>query len=390
VHTDRLGAWLLDAGAAAASVDELALGFRDELVSSGIPVGFFNVGMFVLHPEIAAVALSGSSTGRLDRIIVEHAALSSPAFRTSPLRIVTEERRALEFDLEDRVASTTFPVLEEFRSKGFVRYYAWPLPARHGPCSILSLALANNDEQAVRAIERTLPLLSVVLELHAARYLKQILLRTYVGERSAREVLAGRFRRGDHQELEAVLWLSDVRSFTDLTQHYPAADVVRWLDQVFDALAEPVQRGGGEILKFIGDAMLAIFPVDEIGGRAEACAVALEAAREAQSRVREAAARAEREGRPALRTGIAMHLGDVVYGNVGAKNRLDFTVIGDAVNRVARIESVAREAPSGIVMSAEFVRHVSAPTDALGRFSLKGYDEPIDVFTVELDPPTRR
>ena len=143
-------------------------------------------------------------------------------------------------------------------------------------------------------------------------------------------------------------------------------------------------------MKFIGDAMLAIFPVDEIGGRAEACAVALEAAREAQSRVRETADRAEREGRPALRTGIAMHLGDVVYGNVGAKNRLDFTVIGDAVNRVARIESVAREAPSGIVMSAEFVRHVSAFTESLGRFSLKGYDAPIDVYTLALDPPTKR
>lgn len=386
MNIEKVETWLLEVGAAASSIDAFALEFRDFLLAAGVPIGFFNLGMFVLHPEVAGVAFSGSATGGLARIVVDHDALATPVFLNSPLRIVTAERRSLSYDLTDFTARAEFPILQEFHAKGLQRYQAWPLVARHGPCSILSLALTDVDGPAIAAIERALPLLSVVLELHAARFLKEILLRTYVGERSAREVLAGRFRRGDHRGIEAVLWLSDVRGFTQLSQRFCGPDVVRWLDQVFDTLAEPVERAGGEILKFIGDAMLAIFPVDEFGSQAEACQAALGAAREAQRGVEASALKAESEGRPALRTGIALHIGNVVYGNVGAKNRLDFTVIGDAVNRVSRIESLAHKSLSGIVVSADVAGRLSEPTVRLGTFPMKGYDEPVDVFTIAAEP----
>ncbi|MSP93260.1 MAG: adenylate/guanylate cyclase domain-containing protein [Myxococcales bacterium] len=383
---DTVETWLLEVGAAVDSVDGFANGLRDFFLAADLPIGFFNLGMFVLHPEVAGIAFSGAAIDTLTRVVVDHNALVSPIFLNSPVRIVTEERRSLSYDLTDVVACANFPILAEFRAKGFQRYEAWPLVARHGPCSVLSLALTTQDRSAIAVIQRALPLLSVVLELHAARFLKQILLRTYIGERSAREVLAGRFRRGESRGIQAVLWLSDIRGFTQLSQHFSGPDVVRWLDQVFDAQAAPVEQAGGEILKFIGDAMLVIFPVDQFRGQEEACRVALAAAREAQCRVEAYALNAATEGRPALKTVIAIHVGAVVYGNVGSKNRLDFTVIGDAVNRVSRIESVAHLALSGIVLSAEFADSLTEPVVRLGQFPMKGYDEPIDVFTVGIEP----
>jgi adenylate cyclase len=216
--------------------------------------------------------------------------------------------------------------------------------------------------------------------MHSQRQIAENVLKAYLGPQTGLLVLAGRIRRGTGDTINAVLWSSDVRSFTALSDRVPGEQVIAILDQVFDAQARAIAKHGGEILKFIGDGLLAIFPVEAPDQAARAATGALMAASEASDSVHALGPRSP--GEPPLKMVIALHYGSAIYGNIGAADRLDFTVIGPGVNLVSRIEAVAKSLDLPLVVSDDFARVHGGTLRSLGLHKLRGLEQPHELFTV--------
>jgi adenylate cyclase len=214
--------------------------------------------------------------------------------------------------------------------------------------------------------------------MHSQKHIAENVLTAYLGPLTGPRVLAGQIRRGTGEAIAAVLWSSDLRSFTQLSDKASAEQVIAILDKVFDAQAHAIAEHGGEILKFIGDGLLAIFPVASSDEAAAAAARAIAAAREALQAV--AAIGAEAAG-DVLRIVIALHYGTVIYGNIGAADRLDFTVIGPAVNLLSRIEAVAKSRDLPIIVSDDFASIANLGLHSLGSHKLRGLEKPHELFT---------
>jgi adenylate cyclase len=266
-----------------------------------------------------------------------------------------------------------FPILKDLRREGITDYVVLPVPFSDGTSKALSLATTRADgfsDDQITLFEAMIPAVSFNLEIQVLRRTARTLLDTYVGRQSGNRVLDGQIRRGMGETLPAVIWLCDLRGFTGLSESLPRDALIEMLNQYFGPMCDAVEANGGEVLKFVGDAMLAIFPIGT--DAASACRNALGAARMAkqslanENRLRAAANLAQ------IDYGAALHIGDVMYGNIGSDTRLDFTVIGPAVNLTARIESMCKELDRSLLLSAEFVRASGVEACLLGEFVLKG------------------
>jgi adenylate cyclase len=245
------------------------------------------------------------------------------------------------------------------------------------------------DRAASTLLHRIARLLAGPLEILVTRQTAATLMETYIGRRSGARVLAGAVQRGDGETINAVLWCSDLRGFTALSESLPRDRVIALLNAHFERLAAPIKAFGGEVLKFMGDGLLAIFPT-EAAGATRACDRALKAARGARAGM--AALNGERKatGESPLDFGLALHLGDVMYGNIGAPDRLDFTVIGPTVNLASRLGALCKQLDCPVLASAAFAKACSEPLDTLGTYALPGIGQPAEVFTLaELRHPAR-
>jgi adenylate cyclase len=258
------------------------------------------------------------------------------------------------------------------------------LPFANGQTSYVSFATkaaSGFAEEALNVLEALRPFLARRLELESSYYATRALLDVYLGKNAARRVFAGAFQRGKGELLSAAIWFSDMRDFTALSDRSAPAQVVETLDRYFDAVATAISAGGGEVLKFIGDAVLAVFPLGD-DPRA-ACRSALGAAEEAFRSIeainRDRAARGEEP----ISIGVALHRGEVMYGNIGARARLDFTVISSAVNEASRLESLCKQLGTPLALSEAFAT-TAEPDDVvdLGEHALKGVKAPLRVFTL--------
>ena len=235
-----------------------------------------------------------------------------------------------------------------------------------------------------------LPILSRIFEVHAMRLNAVNLLDVYLGKQSGAKVLDGLLRRGDGEDVHAVIWFSDLRNSTRLADSMPRRKFLALLDEFFDCTAGAVLEQGGEVLRFIGDASLAIFPISEADAEASqiaqqaarACESALSAALEAQRRMQEANARRTQGGESRLDLGVGLHVGDVMYGNIGTADRLEFSVIGAAANEAARIEAMCKTLEVTPIVSAAFAGHVPDRLRSLGRHALRGVAEPQELYTL--------
>lgn len=267
---------------------------------------------------------------------------------------------------------------------------------RHRPCcsptlefgrgrrsfiSIASDAPGGFDDARLAAFERLLDPLEARLELESNRFSTETLLEVYLGPNAARRVLAGDFRRGSGQRIHAAIWLCDLRGFTSLADLLPLDQVVPVLDAYFEAMAQPL-TDGGEILKFIGDSILAVFPTGEDEAGAARRAVA--AARKSLEAFNVSTV-AQKHG---LAAGVAVNLGEVMYGNIGARERLDFTVIGAAVNETARMEALCKPLRTPLVLSEGVARHLDPyQLCPLGSHVLRGVSTERPLFTLAAFAP---
>jgi adenylate cyclase len=255
------------------------------------------------------------------------------------------------------------------------------VPFADGSHKALSLATQRPGGFApheLKLFEAMIPPVAFNLEVQSLRRTARTLLDTYVGKQSGGRVLEGQIRRGTGETIRAVIWLCDLRGFTNLSEALSREVLIDLLNCYFGPMCDAVASEGGEILKFIGDAMLAIFPIGEDAART--CKAALIAAERAQAALAEENERRRGAGLPRIEYGLALHLGDVIYGNIGSDTRLDFTVIGPAVNLTARIESMCRPLGRQLLLSSDFVKAGGTHAHSVGTFSLKGVGADQEIF----------
>jgi adenylate cyclase len=272
--------------------------------------------------------------------------------------------------LLDETCPMDFGVLPELRAAGVTDYLVLATPLHESERLAMTFASKGADgfsDEHVEILREALPAFVLHLELHLARDLATTIARTYLGPRTGSRVVAGDIRRGEVQRLEAVVGFCDLRGFTATSASRDPEAVTALLNRWFDAIGQSVQTTGGEILKFIGDAALIVWPVGD--DAAEACVRAIEAAKHLTANLPSE-----------FRGGLALHVGEVAYGNIGAADRLDFTVIGAAVNIASRLEGLCSAFALPWLVSQKVALQAGVPLRDLGAHTLKGVAEPLRVF----------
>jgi len=378
--------WLIDGARSAPLPQQVLSQLCERLVACGIPLWRVAVFVNTLHPQIlgrrfiwrpeADVEISEGGFGLLD----------TPEFLENPVARVYATGRAIRRRLADPDCTIDFPILQELRAQGVTDYLASPLFFTDGSIQLVTCTTRQpggfTDAQ-IAGIEAVITPLARVAEIRAWRRTASTLLDTYVGHDAGERILAGRIRRGDIEEIHAAIWLSDMRGFTALSDRQPPRVLIDLLNRYFDCQVPVILEHGAEVLKFMGDGLLAIFTI--AGDEPEVCKRALAAARLTQANVAALAS----EAMPGLRFGLALHIGDVLYGNIGSGNRLDFTCIGPAVNFAQRIEMLAGELGRGVLASGEFAEHCRGEFTALGEFTLAGFSAAQQIFGLEDEIPVR-
>ncbi len=380
--------WLLGDAVRIADLVELFEIFLWRLLAAGMPLDRASLHVGTLHPQLIGFAWNWNiADGLVDEVKVGESVLQTDAFLRSPLAIVFETGEAVTIDPMATDAANRFGLTADLRELGITQYIAFPLGGAgyHNVATIATRQPGGFTAQQRDALERLLRLLALHIERHIAMRIASNVVDTYLGALAGRRVLEGSIKRGAGTRIDAVIWASDLRGFTDLSDRLAPADMLTVLNAYFEAMTGSILAHGGEVLKYMGDGLLAVFPHDGDYAAGNAAEAAVTAAREAEA----ATARlndtpppelAAIDGWKPLRSGIALHEGDVFFGNIGAPERLDFTVIGRAVNGAARVESMTKQLGHSLVLTAPVAARLSKRPKSLGRHTLRGMAEPIEIF----------
>jgi adenylate cyclase len=378
----KLSGWLIDGARSSASPARMFAEMCERLVAAGLPL--WRAGIFIrtLHPDIYGRNFIWRRGAEVEMGTVDFDILNSPGFINSPLAIVFTEGKEVRGRLED-LASGRFSIFDDLRAEGVTDYVALPLPFVNGSINASSWATKHPDgftDEQLNVLRPLMPPLARITEIVSLQRTASILLDTYVGTRAGERILGGQIRRGYTDTMHAAIWLSDLRGFTALSDRLPPETVVEILNAYFDCQVSAIRTHGGEVLKFMGDGLLAVFPIAEQDGNVQqVCSHVLEAAREARASV-EAMQFPIGEAIERFRFGVALHVGRILYGNIGGGNRLDFTCIGPAVNLAARLEKIAGRLNRTIVASAGFAGICSGGWTELGEFPISGFSKAERVY----------
>ncbi len=374
--------WLISEARLIGETLQLDQAMVDRLRDAGLPIRRFTTGVPSLHPQVDSFSTLWEKGKGLSFRQYRLSDISSQTLSSSPIFIAYEEGRSVRCRLEGTPDPGEYELLGDLRDQGLTDYLVLPLPFSDGTNKAMSFATDRpggftDDEFAV--LEGIRHALAATIEVRYLRHLAGTLMDTYVGPVAGRRVLQGEIRRGAGETIRAAIWFCDLKGFTPLSERLPAQQLLDLLNAYFDAVVRSIEASGGEILKFIGDAVLAIFPPHE-GGKAKAAERALDAANAAIGDISTTNSSRRESGLLEIDCGIALHFGDVVYGNVGGETRLDFTVIGPAVNLASRLEGLTRELGRSVVVSEPFAALHGGDFEPMGSYSLKGIDEPHDVY----------
>jgi adenylate cyclase len=373
--------WLIQGAPTARQPQDVLAELCDRLVACGLPLHRVAVFVTTLHPDVMGRRFLWRRGEEVAISEAPYEMIQSDTYRRSPVPIVFERAEAIRRRIEDPDCPNDYEIVNELRAEGVTDYLIQPLPFTNGEVHAISwttLRPGGFTDADIATLEAVRLPLARLAEVYALRRIAITLLNTYVGRGAGERILQGRIRRGDIERIHAVILLSDLRDFTTSSDLLPGAAVIRLLNGYFDCLVPAIDAHGGEVLKFVGDGLLGIFPVAD--DPAAACRAALAAAGDARAALAETNAERAGSGEPRLRYGLALHLGDVLYGNIGSVGRLDFTTIGPAVNLTARLETLARDLGRDLVASAAFAGQCPEALTSLGSFELRGFREPQEVF----------
>lgn len=391
IETD-IPRWILTEGRALLREAE----FFDELcwrlVGQGVALWRATLHVGTLHPEIRGLGCRWWRERRVtEEFVIAHGSGLSKDYLESPIRATVEHGTPVRRRLDQEPIE--FPLLAQLRAKGATDYVAAPLnpnyhrniqpphaEAQRYPVVTWATDRAGGfGEDDLALLEAICPALAAVVESRTMRRIAKNLIQIYLGREVGQRIFYGQIQRGQSERMRAVVMASDLRSFTRLSDRLPSETVIRLLDDYFEHVAAPVHRAGGEILKFIGDGVLAMFPTTD-GGEAEATRKGLAVAREIVARLETYNAACRRNGPTQIRAGFGLHLGDLMYGNVGAPDRLDFTAIGPSVNLAFRLEGLTKRLDRPILASSAFAAACPAPLVSLGFQPVRGLVEPQELF----------
>jgi adenylate cyclase len=371
--------WLVDGAPGAQGSQEVVQRLGDDLASAGVPLDRMVVFVTTLHPSVLGRAFTWRTAEPVNVYDFTLATQQSKTYQHSPLALVIGSRREYRRRLAEGTRPEDFALLHELASAGFTDYVCLPMCFISGETHAITFATrdpAGFDDEHIAIMREIMRPLARLAEILALRRTAINLLSTYVGHNAGERILAGRVLRGDIESLSAVVWCSDLRSFTDLSGRTTPREIINLLNELFDCQVPHVERHGGEVLKFIGDGLLAIFPVANSDSARQRCDAALKAAAETF----EALDRRNAGSARPIQIGLALHVGEIQYGNIGGSSRLDFTAIGPAVNLAARLETLTSPLGKRLLVSEAFSQLTTQATELVGAFELKGMAVPQRVF----------
>jgi len=372
--------WLLGPRAPGRTPEEAFGDLCRALRERGIAI--YRVGLFVrtLHPNVAGRAYFWhEDRDQVEVDSADHSWFATEDHLKSPIHAVWTMNAETRRRLADPACPMDYPVLADLRAEGATDYVAVPLRFLSGEIHVASFASRRPGgfrDAELAALRTVLPYFTRVVEIYGLMRKARNILDAYLGPNAGAKVLAGQIKRGDGEDIHAVIWFCDLRDSTALADSMSRRDFLSILNEYFECTLEPVLQRKGEVLRFIGDAALAIFPID--GRPREACAAAVEAALEALARMEKA-----NKKRPLpLRFGIGLHLGELTYGNIGTPGRIEFTVIGAAANEAARIESLCKQLEVELLVSEHVARVLPIRWRSMGSHTLRGVGDKIELFTL--------
>jgi len=395
MHANSLAGWLLSEAWKADSSDKLMGEFCKFLHANGYPIDRMTIIVPTLHPQVFATVLVWRVDEPEVKVILEsHDILHQPKFADSPFAPIIRGAGGVRRRLEGDDVKLDFPVVQDLHEEGATDYAAMPFRFSDGQINVLSMtsfAKGGFTTAHLGQIYEVLPVLGRLFEVHAQRRTSVSLLETYLGRHTGRRVLDGLVKHGDGERINAVIWFCDFRDSTMLSEQMEQDDYLLHLNRFFHCMAGAVIENQGELLRFIGDAVLAIFPIAEstsetwasATGTPEACRRAIKAAKLATERI--ASTNENHPDLPPMKFGIGLHLGYVTYGNIGIPERLEFTVIGSAANEAARIESMTKELSKTVLVSPTFADNYPGKLVSEGLYPLKGLEGEHELFTLPED-----
>ncbi|WP_420414250.1 adenylate/guanylate cyclase domain-containing protein [Roseibium sp.] len=373
--------WLLEEGRFSEDLHALTQALGDRLLAAGAPVWRLRLAMRTLHPLMTAIGSAWErEPGGDERVQSPHGLEHRPSYIGSPMESISKTGKPFRRRLTDTLGEEDHRILHELKARGATDYLGMPLRLAGGAGAVFVVTsdaeggLADAD---VLAFERVCSAVTPIVEVFRYRDTSAAIAEAYLGKRTGQRVLDGQITRGDIEHIQAAILVSDIRDWTGMNMRLPAEEALACANRYFEVIAEAVESHGGEILKFLGDGVLAVFPTQ--GGDADDCAVcsnALAAAKAALLRADEIDPPLE------LKFGIGLHFGDVLYGNIGSATRIDFTVLGSAVNIAARLEGLCRQLDRQVLFTNEVAERLPYSVEALGLVDLKGVERPIQACSL--------
>lgn len=379
--------WVIAETLCTLDLQELLDGFCERVVAAGLPLSRAHMAMSTLHPMFRAQTFTWSEIGDYGGALIPHQDKPTQDWLKSPLKPVADEglpeaRHKLEGNTEWR----RFPLLVELHAQGVTDYFilrtefgerAEQWGTGNGVITTWSTSAPGGfTEDCLTALRRLGPRLAVAAKMARAEQTSANIMTAYLGGDAARRVLDGQIRRGDGEVIPSVIWYSDLRKSTTMADTMPGADFLSALNDFFECTAGAVLDGGGDVLRFIGDAVMAIFPIGKGAYTPEeACRAALAASRDAEIRLAKVNANRLADGQPELAMGLGLHVGDVMFGNIGTPERVEFSVIGPAANEVCRLEGLTKEVGRTVLVSRAFADHLDIAWESLGKHAFRGVAE---------------
>jgi class 3 adenylate cyclase/uncharacterized protein (DUF427 family) len=366
--------------------EELTKSFGDHLVETGMPLWRVNISIRTLHPALVARQYTWRrGTDGVETNEAPPETLSHPDYLNSPIKHVTDGLGGVRQRLDAPNPEFQFPIMDQLRRDGGTDYVAMPMMFSDGQINTISLASDSEigfSTGHLGEVYKALFVLGRLFEVMVLRHNTDALFDAYLGERTRKQVLSGRTHRGDGEDIMAAIIFCDLRDSTQLAASLSRERYLGLLNDFFEAAAEPIIDRGGEVLKFIGDAVLAIFPIEgdsaDMENSRASCARAMDAVEEMIERV----AAIETGDIPSLRCAVGLHVGNVMYGNVGAPNRLDFTVTGTAVNVAARLSAQCKRVDKQLLVSSDVAQCTSKELVSLGKQEMRNVPNDIEVYAL--------
>ncbi len=387
VLVDHVGDWLMKSALTGIEVEELFSGFCERLAAAGLPLARVHLTFSILHPLYRAASFTWRrGKGATGENFAHVRPDGKDRFTTSPYYYLLSNnidhlRRRI-----DSAAPADFPILDDLKAEGITDYLAFVYRFEINSAQAMMGSWSTDrpegfSEGAIAAMLHLQSQLAVAIKMSVLSKLAGNMLTTYLGSEAGKRVLNGQVKRGDTETIRAALVMVDMRNSTGVADTHGRQIFIDTLNLFFDALAAPFNRNGGQILSFLGDGFLAIYPCERHKQESQvACRAALAAVRAGLSRMTELNRERVSQGLWEIDFGIGLHVGNVIFGNVGLADRLTFSTFGAAVNEVQRLESLSKKFPSKVIASEAFVNYCGGKWTLLGTETLRGIEQAVKVY----------